>query len=39
MFSNHTRQLYRQLWAQLLEGELLVEQERQLLLQNPSFDI
>ena len=39
MFSEHTRQLYRALWDQLLQGEMAVEQERQLLLQNPHFDI
>ena len=32
MFSEHTRHLYRSLWDQILHSEMLVEQERQLLL-------
>ena len=39
MFSEHTRSLYSALWEQLLQSELVVEHERQLLLQNPHFDI
>lgn len=39
MFSEHTRMLYRALWEQLLHTEVVVEQERQLLLQNTNFDI
>jgi len=39
MFSEHTRQLYAELWDQLLNSEMVVEKERQLLLQNPHFNV
>ena len=39
MFSEHTRELYAALWDQILQAEMIIEQERQLLLQNPNFDV
>ena len=38
-FDSHTKAVYKDLWEALLTSERIIDQQRQMLLKNPNFDI